>query len=865
MIGCSVLHYKIVEKLGEGGMGVVYKAQDTKLKRTVALKFLPPGLTQDQQAKERFLIEAQATAALNHSNIVTVYEIGECEQQVYIAIEYLQGETLKEKINAGPLKINDALQITTQVAEGLKAAHEKRIFHRDIKSANIMTTEKGLTKIMDFGLAKLKGQSKTSKRTMMGTTPYMSPEQLNGGDVDHRADIWSLGVVLYEMLAGQLPFNGEYEPAITYSIVNEDPEPLTALRTDVPMELERIVNKSLSKDPNERYQHIDNMLVELGAFKESIAREKNSEVRNRKKPSRTQVTVTVAITAIVAVLFFLYIQMQKPVGRKKIVVLPFENLGSFEVEYFADGITGEITSRLAAVSGLGVISRTSAVQYDSKSKTMTQIGEDLGVDYVLEGTVRWDGGDGEKSRVRVTPMLIRVSDDTQIWSKSYDHVIEDIFMVQSQIAKSVIRELDITLLEPEQRALDTKPTNNLEAYNAYLRGLKYLAQPGYLKKDKLLAMQMFKRAVKIDPGFTLAYGELSKVHSEIYQIGYDHTKERIAKAKAAVDRALELQPELPEVHMARGYYLYWCHNAYERALKEFEIARKGLPNETSILHAIAFIRRRQGQFDKALEHLKSAVELNPRDAELAFELGVTYWSLRKYSKAVDCLDRSITIAPEQIFAYGVKTMIYWSWRGDLKMARETLKGIPRESDEILIYFWFFQEIYERRFPEALSRANSLSEDIYNAFDTFMPKSQMAGYIYQYMKEPEPARTSFESARILLEKEMKKKPDDPRIHSSLGIVYAALGRRKEAIREGEKAVELSPVSKDALWGPSRIRDSAHICVILGEYDTAITKLDYLLSIPSWYSVPLLRLDPMWDPLREHPKFQRLLEKYRSREQ
>jgi TolB-like protein/Flp pilus assembly protein TadD len=874
MIGQTISHYKILEKLGEGGMGVVYKAEDTRLKRTVALKFLPPELMRDSEAKERFLHEAQAAAALEHPHICNIYEIDESEDQIFIVMSCFDGQTLKEKIESGPLKIEEALKIAIQAAEGLQAAHEKGIIHRDIKSSNIMINEKGQVKIMDFGLAKLKGQTKlTREGSTLGTAAYMSPEQAQGVDVDHRTDIWSLGVVLYEMITGQLPFKGEYEQAVVYSIMNEQPEPLTALRTGIPMELERIVNKTLAKVPSERYQHADDMVVDLRALL-PLSGSLKSKVTTKVKPQKKWLTIAAAIIIILlaaGVGFLLKKQTQAPVPektagkikiahRKKIVVLPFENLGPPEDKYFADGITEEITSRLAAVSGLGVISRTSAVQYNRKGKTLTQIGEDLGVDYVLEGSIRWARGTGGKSRVRVTPQLIRVSDDTHLWSERYDRVIEDIFLVQSEIAKHVIHHLDITLLEPERRTLNARPTKNLEAYNAYLRGIEYIRRPSYIEETLQVALHMFKRAVDIDPDFTLAYVELSKIHSEIYFMGYDRTNERISKAKTALDRALQLQPELPEVHMALGYYHYWCHQTYEPALEEFSIARKGLPNDTSILHAVALIQRRQGRFHEAINNMKSAIDLSPQNARLAFELGLTNSLFRQYSQAELEMDRSISLAPDQIYAYLYKAFNYWAWKGDLGKARTILEKMPQKNEVNSIYFWYLQESFERNYPEALTRLSSTSSEIINRQELFIPKSQLAGYIHQYLKKPELARISFDSARILLEKEMKKQPDDPRIHSSLGIVYAALGRKEEAVREGKRALELYPVSKDALLGPNRVEDLAHIYVILGEYDIAIDNLEYLLSIPSYISVPLLKLAPKWDPLRQHPKFQGLLEKY-----
>lgn len=875
MIGQTISHYNILEKLGEGGMGVVYKAEDTKLKRTVALKFLPPGLTRDPEAKERFSTEARAAAALEHQHICNIYEIAEAEDRVFIVMSYFEGQTLREKIDAGPLTIDEALKIARQAAKGLQAAHEKGILHRDIKSDNIMVTVKGRTKILDFGLAKLKGQTQITKEgSTLGTAAYMSPEQARGAEVDHRTDIWSLGVVLYEMITGQLPFKGDYEQAVIYSIMNEAPEPLTSLRTGVPMELERIVNKALAKDPAERYQHADDLMVDLKKLQKNSepgmsASGKTVRVEPSKQPMTKWVIGAVAMILVLLLGFWFLSNKQPPkppavesgekpktAQRKKIVILPFENLGSPEDKFFADGMTEEITSRLAVVSGLGVISRTSAVQYDRKGKTLKQMGEDLGVDYVLEGTVRWDrakrqAGHRPGLQVRVTPQLIRVSDDTHLWSERYDRDIEDIFEVQSEIAEHVIHHLGVTLLEPEQRTLKARPTKNIDAYNAYIRGIEFWRHAIIEKEPMQLSIQMLKRAVELDPGFTLAYVKLTMVHSLFYHMGYDRTKERISKAKAALDRARQLQPELPEVFMALGVYHYWCHREYQQALDAFSVARKGLPNEPLILSYVAYIQRRQGRFREAIDNLKTAVELDPQNSRFHFELGNTYLFLKKYSQAESSFDRAISLSPDQVAPYGLKAANYRAWKGDLGKARTTLERMPQKNDDDSIYFWYLQELYEKNYPAALTRISLLSVG---------EKFQMTGYIYQLMNQPESARKFYEEARVYLEKKMEIQPDDPDIRSSLGIVYAYLGRKEEAIREVRLASALLPVSKDAFEGPVYIERLAYVYILVGEYDLAGEKLDYVLSIPSDLSVPLLKLDPKWDPLRKHPKFQQLLKKY-----
>jgi serine/threonine-protein kinase len=540
-----------------------------------------------------------------------------------------------------------------------------------------------------------------------------------------------------------------------------------------------------------------------------------------------------------------------------LVVLPFGNLGNPEDEYFADGMTEEITSRLAALHGLGVISRSSAIRYKKTDKTTKEIGKELGVDYVLAGTVRWDRSPEGQGRVRVTPQLIRVSDDTNLWSNRYDRVIEDIFAVQSDIAEQVIHQLDITLLEPEQRALKARPTDNLEAYQAYLRGIDYVMKPDMTAEQYRLAVQMLERAIELDPNFALAFVWLSEALSLLFHLGYDLTEENISKAKAAADRVLELQPELPEGHMALGLYYYNCHKDYDRALEELAIAEKDLPNNSKIPEYIGYIRRRQGNFEEAINNLKKVFELNPQAANLPYELGLTYETLRRYQEAERYHDRSISVAPDQTFAYLLKAHSY-RLQGSLEKARATLEEMPKKTDPESIsdwhIGWIWQELFERNYQAALELLSSDFVEYYMG-----QKALLAGRIYRFMNEPELARSSFDSARIMLEMEAKEHSDNPLAHSRLGIVWAGLGHKEDAIREGKLAVELYPVSKDAYSGPDFVFYLARIYMMVGEYEEALDKIEYLLSIPSsTLSVPLLRLDPRWDPLREHPRFKRLLE-------
>jgi len=865
MIGKTISHYKILEKLGEGGMGVVYKAQDTKLDRIVALKFLPKHLLCDEEAKTRFVHEAKAASALDHPNIATIHEIDEVEGECFICMAYIEGQSLKELVRDKKLSIEEILRITIQIGEGLDAAHKRGITHRDIKSDNIMLTQEGTVKIMDFGLAKLKGAPKLTKTgTTTGTMQYMSPEQAQGMEVDQRSDIFTFGVVLYEMITGQLPFKGEHEAAIIYSIVNETPEPLARYKANVPEGLQRMVDKALKKDLSTRYQSSVDMVADLkGLQKETTT---GVSIPSKKKTINQNIVFIGIAILIVMIGYVMLSNLLTPreketiTKRKMLAVLPFENLGSAEDEYFADGITEELMARLAAVEGLGVIARTSAMQYKNTDKNIKQIGQELGVEYILEGTVRWQRSVEGPSRVRVTPQLIRVSDATHLWADVYDKDMTDIFQVQSGIAEQVVEALDITLLEPVRRVLESKPTDNLKAYDYYLRGNEYLFYRGYA--DARIAAQMYEKAVELDSTFALAYAQLSRAQVDLYWFYYDRTEECLTKAKKAVDKALQLDPDLPEAHLALGWYHYHGLLEYEHALEEFSIVQKQQPNNADLLLGIAAVQRRQGKFEEALINFKRASELDPRSSQLAYNAGETYALMRNYPQAVPYFDQAISLTPEWPLPYVYKALLYLRWQGSTEKARAILKkashSIGSADHPIIVLDLVLLDLFDRKYQEALNQLSLASSEAFETQFYYVPKAQLYAEIYGLMNRPQLEQANYDSARSILEIKINEQPEDARFHSSLGIAYAGLGLKQEAIQEAEKAVELLPVSKEAYRGYFRVRDLAHIYVMVGEYDAAIDRLEFLLSFPGWMSIPMLRLDPIWDPLRDHPRFQKLLE-------
>jgi serine/threonine protein kinase len=612
MIGKPISHYKIIEKLGEGGMGVVYRAEDTKLKRTVALKFLPPEMTRDPEAKARFIHEAQAASALQHHNICTIHDVDETEDgQIFIVMDYYQGETLKEKLTSQQLAVGNVVDISTQIAVGLQEAHGKGIVHRDIKPANIFITTEGIVKILDFGLAKLAGGQTTLTKTgsTLGTVAYMSPEQARGEEVDARTDIWSLGVVLYEMLAGELPFTAQYEQALVYSILNEQPKAIDLIQKDIPKQLLHIVHKSMEKNPALRYQSMKELVKDLAEVK---------------TPS------------------------SQPKKEKAILVLPFADMSpGKDNEYFSDGLTEELITDLSGVHDLLVISRSSAMTFKGTKKTIREIASEVNVQYVLEGSVRKAG-----NNLRITAQLIDADNDFHMWAKKYDGNMDDVFDIQEKVSRSIVDALKLKLTSEEMEHLTERPIPNAIAYEFYLKARQEVLK--YTEAGLGNALRYLQSGLEIVGENAVLYAGLAQVYFMYINLGLKEEKHCRKKAQEYIEKAMSSDPLSSQSQVVQG--LFYTIDNPKKAIKHLKRVLATNPNDFDALFFLSCMLGSLGQKSAALPFEERTIKIDPFNPAAHIHSGFNRLWEGEYELARNVLGKLYQSFPEDMptkFFYGL--------------------------------------------------------------------------------------------------------------------------------------------------------------------------------------------------------------------
>jgi serine/threonine-protein kinase len=642
MIGKTISHYRIIEKLGEGGMGVVYKAEDLKLHRFVALKFLPPHVS-DDEAAQRFANEAHAVSALDHPNICAIYEIDQTpEGQMFIAMPCYEGASLQEMIKGGPLALDEAIGIASQVARGLAKAHEKGIIHRDVKPGNILVTSDGLAKVVDFGLAKLATQARLTRvGTTVGTVMYMSPEQARSEEVDERSDIWSLGVVLYEMVTGRPPFEGEHEQAIIYSILNQTPEPLARLLPGAPKDLERILTKALAKSPDERYQRMSELAADLDILKESSHKQAKAQAAPARRAPRSRLLIGLAAVAVVAIAAIIlgrpYFSKPHEKPITSIAVLPLRNLSADpEQEYFSDGMTEAIIKELSQIKALRVISRTSAMRYKNSDKTIPQIARELGVDAVVEGSVLRADHD-----VRITAQLIAADPERHLWAKDFTRSLENVLLLQSEVAQAIAGEIKIAVTPNERERIAQARRVDPEAHEAYLKGEYFVNKA--LPADVYKAIPYFQQAIDKDSTYALGFAGVAKAYSYLEMLAVLPPGEAWPKVKTYAEKALALDPTLAE---AVGLIadMKWDYDWDVKGAEEcYKRALELNPNLANVHWIYGWLLAGQGRFDAGIAEVRQARQLDPLSPLMTQQLALTYALAGQYDSALTYAQRAAEI------------------------------------------------------------------------------------------------------------------------------------------------------------------------------------------------------------------------------
>ena len=905
-------HYEVLKneagtpvELGRGAMGVTYKAFDERLHRLVALKIIRAGLIGDESAQQRFVREARAAARVRHPNVAAVFHLGGTGADYFYAMEFVEGETVEKLIShSGRLKSSIAFEVVRQVTAGLSAIYKQNLVHRDIKPSNIIVnledSRPETVKIIDLGLAKgiAEEGGVSAIGVFVGTPAYASPEQFAGIGIDIRSDLYSLGIMFWEMLTGDVPFKGS-SSELVYQHQHFSP-PVGRL-AHIPQPFVPLLELMLEKKPALRFQTPNHLSTAITIVTEAIGSghhltkdELASTVANRTPSKLTPgqssadviltrkrnpvlrwliVLVVAAALLLGGVLLFhnrLDLATNPPTGaaihlEKSIAVLPFPGLSpNKDDSYFADGVQDEILNDLAKIAELKVISRTSVMQYRGEEKRdLRQIASELGVANVLEGTVRRVG-----DRVRVSVELVDARNDHTIWADSYDRALTDIFRIQSEVAQIIAAKLTATLSLAEKQNIENRPTENLEAYDRYLQAKELLTvvkstyDSGDVRKPLVDAVDLLEQAVRLDPKFTLAYCAAVEAHDFLYRF-YDPSPQRLILGDAAVKRALELQPDLPEVRLAYALHLYQGYRDYEHARIQLAIARRGLPNDTEAMSLEASMDRRQGQFEKAIQAFKDAVARDPHNSGLVEQLAFTLQQSRRFREAEQMFDRLVELVPDEPILKTRKPLSHYLETGDDSAVRSAIAAFPPSlaADKDALCFRLDFACFAREWPQAEEIIEKLKggddEGDFAYGQRSVPIGCYSILIARLKSELPGAKASFSETREQLNQKVQESPQNAPLLSQLAVVDALLDNKEIAIAGAKKAVEMLPISEDAMEGPCLELNLAVVYCWTNHLDLAFEKLSSLTKVANGILYGQLKWDPLWEPLRQDARYQKLL--------
>jgi eukaryotic-like serine/threonine-protein kinase len=862
--------YRIERELGRGGMATVYLAHDLKHDRPVALKLLHQELAA-VLGPERFQREIKLAARLQHSHILTVLDSGEAGGQLWFTMPFVDGESLRDRLSRErQLPLEDAVRIAREAAQALEYAHQHGVIHRDIKPENLLLARDGSTLVADFGVARALGGGDRMTETglAVGTPTYMSPEQAAGEEtLDARTDIYSLGSVLYEMIAGEPPFTGPTAQAVVARRMTETPRPVGATRERVPAALEEALRRALARAPADRFPSAAEFGRALAAVRHSVSAQVEAVApgpvaARRSFLSRPLVTVFgLGLVVGLGVLFAWTQHRRAPSAgeAKRLAVLPFENVGDTTGDYFADGVTDEVRGKLSALPGLTVIASRSSSEYKHTTKGLTEIARELGVDYLLIGKIRWARELDGKSRVRVSPELVVVAGGgaaTTRWQDAFDADLTDVFQVQADIAGKVAGALDLALGASQKQVIAARPTANLAAYDLYLRGEAVSQGIGVLDPNSLRqASEFYRQAVGLDSTFVLAWAQAARADAWAYGTG---TPDPVIGERAgqAAKRAARLEPGSPEAQLALGNYYQLVKGEQDRALAAYRAGLQAAPESADLLTGTALVEQSLGRWTEALAHLEQARALDPRSVLTARRLTLTLGWLRRYPEAVAAGDRGLALAPTNPGLISVRLLVPLA-QGDTTGARAVLRTASARADSVglavyLAVYGDYGWVLDRAQQDLLLR---ISPAAYA--DDRATWAIVRSQIYWLRGASAQAAVYADSARLVFQKNIAATPGNAQQHALLGLCLALMGRKADAIREGRRALQLLPVSKDAFGGPYIQHQLGRIFALTGEPEQAIDQLEPLLRIPYSLSSGMLRIDPNFASLRGNPRFEKLL--------
>jgi len=860
-------HYEILEEIGRGGMGVIYRARQQHSRRIVAVKRILAHEVNSHETLARFRREAEAVASLDHPNILPIHEVSESEEGLpFFSMKYATGGSLRSAASALRNKPRECVQLMAKVARGIAYAHGKGVLHRDLQPGNILLDENGEPMVSDFGLAKWLDQTSEITRTLetLGTPGYIAPEQAEcrADKLTCAADIYSLGAILFYLLTGRPPFVGPNVLAVIHQAAATPAPRLRSLAPSLDRDLGTIVCRCLDPDPDARYQSAGALEEDLDRWlrHEPIRARRTGVFTRGRKWVRRNPTSTVLVASLVAMAAMAGVvlwQSQSPHPMPAgIAVLPFENLSTDpENAFFTYGVQDEILNGLAKIGDLKVISRTSVMQYESGVKrNLRQIANELGVAHIVEGSVQRAG-----NRVRVTAQLIDAKTDTHLWVERYDRPLDDVFAIQSDIAKAIAGQLQAKLSPKIKSAIEERPTKDLAAYDLYVRA-KLLVMAHFInEKNYLEAESLLDQAIARDSDFFLAHCLSAEVQSRLYW-NFDHNPERRDLAERAVKAAFHLRPEAGESHLARAQYLARCNLDYDNARAELALAQRGLPNNAQVFTLLGHIDRLQGRWNESVRNFDEALELDPRNLLTLRQLSLAYLFMRRLAESAATVDRAVALAPQDDELRAYRASIDLDWRADPKPLHKTLEAMINQNLTGSTDWgesWLDLALRERD-PVATGRALAAIGDGFHRGGLYFSRSFMEGCAARTFGDDAAARRAFTAARVEIERTVREQPDYGPPLCMLGLIDAGLGRREEAIREGRRASELLPVAKDAMNGAHIMQFLGVIYAWAGEKDLAIKQIAATLQVPSLLSYGELRLHPFWDPLRGDPRFENLVE-------